>query len=533
MDPPRTKRQKVNVACDPCRNRKIKCDGIQPVCEPCKKKTASAAACTWKSGYGRSSAPDVPNSTQWTDLIPQPHANVPLSPNDRYQPPYRDNSGAPVRRRSSVLDLSQPVFHSPNVSQSPISPSHNRAASFAGDDSGRIYPPRDNAQSPEDVRSSGHSVHAIIGPALDEDSSEGYFGNSSAGGFMQSVKKLVYQKLHGTSAQLSSTPQVLNRTPPASGHYIVPPRPVEYVLPSRRRADLLMSCYWTYVHVLYPYLDKKQTENDYEKLWKADGSIIDERSFLCLINVVFALSSQIDESTPIAERQRSARVFYVRAREYLDIVETGSVCSVQSLLLLGQYYQSTSEPHPCWMFTGVAIRTAQSLGLQLADTSECAVDSRTRELFRKVWHGCILMDRVVSMTYGRPCMIGPRAARAVPLPLPIDEDYLAAGAPRNRGSQTQETFSVEFFVLSLNLYDIMHDIIFNFYSVNTPSSQPADHKYFGLMDQAENSVFEIDRKLSKWADSLPARFRVSMGEKPRNGTAEATLRRQAVILQQR
>ena len=294
-----------------------------------------------------------------------------------------------------------------------------------------------------------------------------------------------------------------------------------------------MSVHWTYVHVLYPYLDKLQTERDYEKLWRANGSIIDERSFMCLINVIFALSSQIDGSTPIEERQSCARVFYLRARELLDIEETGSVRSVQSLLLLGQYYQSTSEPHGCWMFTGIAIRTAQSLGLHLAETSENATDIRARELFRKVWHGCILMDRVVSMTYGRPCMIGPKAAQAVPLPLPIDEEYLATEIVQRQPGQTQKTFSVEFYVLSLTLYDIMHDILFNFYSVNGQSSQPADNKYFGFLDQEENSIFEIDRRLATWSDSLPDHFRITTLEKPTAGTLEATLRRQGVILHQR
>ena len=125
---------------------------------------------------------------------------------------------------------------------------------------------------------------------------------------------------------------------------------VEYVLPSRRRADALVLHYWKYVHTLYPYLDKVQTEEDYEKLWTKGGSIADEKSYLCLINVIFALSSQLDDTTPAEDRQKSAHVFYTRARGFLDIVETGSVRSVQSMLLLGQYFQATSEPHPCWIF---------------------------------------------------------------------------------------------------------------------------------------------------------------------------------------
>lgn len=78
-----------------------------------------------------------------------------------------------------------------------------------------------------------------------------------------------------------------------------------------------MSIYWKYVHVLYPYLDKRQMQEDYEKLWKGNGSIVDERSYMCLVNIIFALSSQVEELTPIEERAQSAYVFYTRARELL------------------------------------------------------------------------------------------------------------------------------------------------------------------------------------------------------------------------
>ena len=459
------------------------------------------------------------------------------SPSERHQSgaAYQGlNSQIAGGHRSSASDLIQPIFRSANTSQSCESPSapDSRETDFVESD---VTGPRQSQEAepqPEEVSPSEHSVHAIIGATLDEDSREGFFGSSSAGSFMQNVKKMVQQKVGGILEQPTASRHIHKQTPPALGHNTLQSKPVEYVLPSRRRADILMSHYWRYVHVLYPYLDKMHMEDDYEKLWKGEGSITDEKSYMCLLNVIFALSSQIDDSTLIEGRQQSAHVFYVRARELLDVVETGSVRSVQTLLLLGQYYQSTSEPHPCWIFTGLAIRTAQSLGLHLAETSECVADIRTRELLRKVWHGCILMDRVVSMTYGRPCMIGPKASLAVPLPLPIDEEYLVPEAVQGQSVQIQQTFAVEFYVLSLKLYQILHDMLFNFYSVNFQPCQPED-EYFGSLDQGQNSVFEIERRLSRWATSVPDRFRMTTGKKPQIGSVEATLYRQAVILHQR
>lgn len=368
---------------------------------------------------------------------------------------------------------------------------------------------------------------------MDEDSREGFFGSSSAGTVMQSVQKMVQQTIGGVSGQPSSQ-HVQTQNLPASGHKTMQQKPVDYILPSRRKADILTSLYWRYVHVLHPYLDKAQMQKDYENIWKADTPIVDERSYMCLMNVIFALCSQIDESTPIEERRQSAHVFYLRAKELLDIVDSGTVRSVQSFLMLAQYFQSTSEPHPCWIFTGLAIRTAQSLGLQMAETSERVTDIRTRELLRKVWHGCIFMDRAVSVTYGRPCMIGPRAASAVPLPLPLDEECFISGSLQGQPIQAQQTFTVEFYVISLKLYEILHDVIFNFYSVNMQPIQSTDgNEKSESLDQGQHLVFEIECRLSRWKETLPERFRVGTGGKPPSDNAEATLYRQAVILQQR
>ena len=37
-DQPKRKRRKIPVACDECRKRKTRCDGIRPVCAPCESK---------------------------------------------------------------------------------------------------------------------------------------------------------------------------------------------------------------------------------------------------------------------------------------------------------------------------------------------------------------------------------------------------------------------------------------------------------------------------------------------------------------
>jgi hypothetical protein len=329
---------------------------------------------------------------------------------------------------------------------------------------------------------------------------------------------------------------------------------IEYVLPTRRKADRLMGLYWKYVHVLYPHLEKEQTQHDYERMWNGSdddsncdpgsSSTSDEQSFLCLLNIIFALSTQIDTHMAFGDRARVAAMYYDRAYELMDIRETGSIRAVQSFLLLGQYFQSTNQPHPCWMFVGLGIRTAQSLGLHRAETSERAPDARTREILRRVWHGCILMDRVLSMTYGRPCSIGPKAIISVPLPHPMEQEYVLVeeeDARRyiNGAGRTRRLSLVDFYVLSLKLYDILDDVLFNHYTVDTPTGQQTRdggsyNEHLGRPSSERiPAVFELERKLSTWETGIPEHLRIRPRPAEAVGTVEAILYRQAVVLHQR
>ncbi|KEF63060.1 uncharacterized protein A1O9_01036 [Exophiala aquamarina CBS 119918] len=394
----------------------------------------------------------------------------------------------------------------------------------------------------ETVPSRCRSVHAIIGVIQYEDSKEGFFGNTSAGTFMQSVKRIVEQKYksctHGMSPDIG---RAHNHLPPLIPDRKSKHKQIEYVLPTRKKADRLMDLYWKYVHILYPHLDKEQTQKNYEQIWNGcdDNSVSDEQSLLCLLNIIFALSSQIDTQIAFEDRGSVAAMYYDRAYELMDIRDTGSIRAVQSFLLLGQYFQSTNEPHPCWIFVGLGIRTAQSLGLHQAETSQRVPDVRTREILRRVWHGCILMDRILSMTYGRPCSIGPNATNSVPLPRPMDQEYVPVGVDlryASRGTEGRPSF-VDFYILSLKLYDFLDDVLFNYHTVETPNDQqPRDALQNAHLGQCSTeritAVFELERRLSKWEASIPEHLRIH--KRPAGAVGvEAILYRQAVVLHQR
>lgn len=490
--------------------------------------------CTWETGISRMSLqPSIerlPSSNTRTQVDDQGTTVQSLKDLGQISSAINDASRSESQSgrqesRSCMVQLS--IY--PNAFSPSSSPPMNTFQSINAGRSGSVAHTQGELQF-NAVSPSENSVHAIIGSTLNGDGRVGFFGSSSAGHFMQNVKKMV--QLGNSRTQQTSQLNTAVQSVLASGHDTAESKPVDYALPPRRRADMLMSAYWRYVHVLYPYLDKPRVLEDYENLWRGNESIFDERSFICLLNAIFALGSQIDETTPAEERACFAYVFYTRARELLDITATGSVRTVHSFLLLGQYTQSTNEPHSCWIYVGLAIRTAQSLGLHLPETSQHVPDIYTRDLLRKTWHGCVLLDRVISMTHGRPCMIGPQAARAVPFPLTEDELYLSSGSLQPPPGRPKQSAEVGFFVQSLKLFEILHDVMFKFYSINCRQRKLVDvNKYFGSSDNNQSSIFEVERRILKWQQNIPDHLKV--GAKPQGDASASVLHRQAVILHQR
>ncbi len=468
----------------------------------------------------------------------QPHINISSDsfiPLNGHFPQLAENSRQVDASHSWSVGPGAPASANPHHGE--VNSSSRETASSQGPRAATspLQPQKTPGMSADSYSPEARSVHAIIGATADEYPGEGFYGSSSAGTFMQNVKELVEQRLGGVHSASEPLRGSENGFPSAMGPgNMHQQKQLDYVLPSRKKADKLMETYWTQVQTLYPYLDRSQVQDDYQKIWGGKGTVYDERSLMRLLNSMFALASQVDTSLPPEKRENAAAIFYQRVQELLVVVEPASVRSIQSYLILGQYFQSTIEPHHCWVFVGLAIRTAQSLGLHLPETSERMTHLPSRELMRKVWHGCILMDRILSMIYGRPSMIGSQSAMAVPPPLAVDEDFLSS-CGRQGSQQPQQPSVLSFYTYTLKLYEILHDVLFNFYFHSMQDIQTTGQrhdKFFGNSPTGHPSIFELERRLSRWQESVPDHLRI--GSYEGNTTADDTvLHRQAVILHQR
>lgn len=284
----------------------------------------------------------------------------------------------PKQLSGNKNEVTSPNYNRTSISRSTIAPASQLTPSQS---------PSSASAAPDP--STVDSMNAIVdGPSTE------YFGSSSAGSFTSQIKAALEGSLRGhhSGRERNHRLQATYRSSASNGRTSDASR---QVLPPRRLADEMMEIYWKFVAPLYPFLDRLHWDKCYSNIFAGVPIDGDEVLFIATLNIIFALSTQLMEHIDREKREEASNVYFERAREPMDLVlwDSGSLGLVQYLLLAGQYLQCTSSPHLTWMVVGSAARIAQSLGLHLPATSDSEPSRAQRELYRRVWHGCVLMDR--------------------------------------------------------------------------------------------------------------------------------------------
>lgn len=381
---------------------------------------------------------------------------------------------------------------------------------------------------------------------------QGFFGSSSAASFIRQIKQAVDKRVSSPCRRISDSVLGVAPSPSLVSAAKAKPSSVSnYVLPPRKTADSLMEVYWCYVFPLYPLVDGLHLRAEYMRIWTGETLQSEENMLMCTFNVIFALASQLADFILPEEREASADAFFSRAKDLFqfNLWNTGSAGLIQCLLLMAQYLQSTDSAHQCWIVTGLAVRNAQSLGLHLPQTVSRFRNPQEQQLARKIWHGCVLMDRyvrkgqnssdsplispsVIAMTFGRPAMISKASSTSVPLPDTVDEEYI----PETSGAQAEQPSDrpsvMAFYAKSLELYEILNDILLSLYNKSSHDETPEDmyDYYFDQeINQGERTIFDLDRTLTKWTRTLPLHLRDPLSSWSDN----IIFHRQSVVLRAR
>ncbi|OLN83341.1 putative transcriptional regulatory protein C530.05-like protein 4 [Colletotrichum chlorophyti] len=358
-----------------------------------------------------------------------------------------------------------------------------------------------------------------------------YFGSSSAGSFTNQIKAAIDARL-GSATESRGMKSSLFR-PSILHNDGGPESQADYVLPARKQADHLVDLYWYYVDPLYPFLDRQRFEHSYKALFAGTSIDADERIFVSIINIIFALSTQLMESLPPEQRDTSSQGYFTRAQDLLQLSlwDTGSIELIQCLLIMSQYLQSTNNPHQTWMIVGSSVRIAQGLGLHLPETALELSSEPERDLVRRIWHGCILMDRMIAITHGRPAMISDQLVSNAVLPSIPDSGARGENGAPPEAVQLHKLRYQGFFVKSLELYEVINQAVLAFYSTSSPMKPDTTANGVGQrpLDRHEldlGTALQLDQRLTKWEKGLPSFLTATEPETQ----LDEVFRRQAIIL---
>ncbi|CAG8048987.1 unnamed protein product [Penicillium salamii] len=311
------------------------------------------------------------------------------------------------------------------------------------------------------------------------------------------------------------------------------PFEMQFAIPTRKVADRLLNLYWDFVDSAYPWLDRPSIETAYETLWTKNGKLsMNEKALHCILNLMFATSCVASQGQPPLSRYQSSVEFFERAQELMsyELMDVYNFEIIQILLLTAVYLQHDKMPQKCFRNISTAIHIAQELGLHIPENIEVIEDPRERDLARQVWNGCVIMDRIASMTFGCDLKVPQSVAKQGLNSLVLNTTAANTGT-------TALPSKVNFYISFCRLHHIIGEVLETFY-ISKEASMPPDSTK-GLTGVKSNSIpfdkfaslFRIESDLKHWAGNLHPFFKMPSDFEDQTPTKHIT--REANVLRAR
>ncbi|CAG7951477.1 unnamed protein product [Penicillium salamii] len=560
------RRRKIALACESCRDKKVRCDGEKPICGPCVRRSYTVEQCVYKIDNARSASndeylkilherireleetctkggvavPPAPSQNGDEASESQMDEDVDLDPLDTQSRTSAAAEGllglgsTPVGPGSTSIPATSP-FQPPKLpAQRNISDTEDiyrtpRASQLSSDATrpraGSIYP-SPSISSHGNVTAMGAISVPEDDPGTDSPREQQYYGNSSVASFMRLAGEPMPLQSYMSALREGKNEAPLTQGSETGlwrdlGHPSVDLRFDDFSLPPRSLADHLLECYWDRVHCLFPFFHRPSFEQAYENLWGSNKSPKPELPqlniglggaydcgpnsivFHCALNCIFALGCHFSDIPP-SEREAAVYSFFLRAKRFvnLDLLDIGTIGVVQTLLIVSLLLQSTPYPNRCWNAIGLACRAGQGLGLHETTTHSSWKPLET-EIRRRTWHSCVIMDMIVSMTHGRPSM----TSHISPVPLPEMGIKSQASDPCELSGQPcdHKMGYLTFYVSTIELYKILESIlseVYNAWQTRSNSNQASSPRSSKICSL--DVLMELDDRLSAYEANVPS-----------------------------
>ncbi|KIW16440.1 hypothetical protein PV08_06492 [Exophiala spinifera] len=467
---PAYKRRRVALACKTCRNRKSRCDGSRPACRSC----------------------------------------VDLGQNCVYDRQDDSSHGDMNQRVSEIEDVLKELMdwrkaaeNSGLRSEPPPPPTSNSYhPGRSGSDAETEADQGLRVPDPVDLSLDGMTV---VADSLQESEST-FLGPSSNIYFLRQISNALSSPLVSPGVDDRHPQSMLSRPPSPRPRIRViataGSRPVDmYALPPRDHGLRLLELFFSDSGMLFPYIHQEELLASYQSAFMQRPLSISS-TFTCLLNAIFAMATYHSVRDDLDHRDAlvESDVFYSRAKllaSKLDL-EHANIQTVQALLLMHQYCLATQRSAQIWTSHAVTIRVAMQLGLHSASRLG-TFSPLEAEVRKRIWFGCIILDRTLSTTFGRPPAI-PNNFVKLPLPEYQTLDALSKGEAMESTASGPDFGTVCLFTATSDLYMLQGDIIADLYGNNLEDDP--------ILSEVEilRHVVDFEQKFLAWKRKLPSRL---------------------------
>ncbi|EJD01089.1 uncharacterized protein FOMMEDRAFT_88846 [Fomitiporia mediterranea MF3/22] len=505
--PIQLQRRRVWRACENCRRKKIKCDGIEPVCSQC---SAASTNCTWLQTKDRAALSRHYVQELEARLMHMEEVFKQVAPIVELIEKSPSGGQAPVQGIVEALKKQNGTTR--NQSVSPSRGPYGRRERALSEQSSSPLPKSPSVSSSKEDDEVSEAFGQLT---LDEHGHLRWIGGSSTMSLVQSFRALTSSPLHRVSPMEddphSPGPSANKLYFPASvffGKVHALPGPEEVEYPDRDLADKLIEAYFHRLHFLLPVVDKTTFLHAYNNLMdlKHDTNIVRAQTpFIALVFAVFACASRIVDDPRLNGKEDGGlgMVFYERALilHYIShpLIQ---IAHVQCIVLLSSFLCSVNCLPQAWLLVGQAVRMSQDLGLHRY-SRHVSMTPLEKQVRRKVFWSVYSLDRMLAMALGRPLGIEDSDCDAE-YPFEFDDEDLPEFFSGANIQRTQPSLMMGFVALC-ELYRIAGRVCRQIYGIDSFREHLEPEKVQELVEQA----MSLDAELLDWCNKLPATFKSS------------------------
>lgn len=369
-------------------------------------------------------------------------------------------------------------------------------------------PPAPNADNKSDTNLES-MVRAVAQMDVDESGHWDYHGHSSGLSFMRRMREQLgdlmgpdspatpFVKSRPKSLVLDS-PRSTVESPsehPSSPSNELPPKDVARQFCSNAVDDAA---------ALLKFIHKPTFWNSFERIYNtpSDNWTNEDQQFLPLLYSAMALGTLFgkDEQSNLNQVGYESAIqqgfaYFKSARHMMDIADCRDLTSVQAVIFMILFMQSSAKLSQCYAYVGVALRSALRMGLHRSYSGNWdPIEAETR---KRVFWVVRKMDVYVGAMLGLPQTLSDEDIDQV-YPAEVDDEYITREGinPMPEGQVSLMTA----FNAHTRLVNIVQKIVRKVYPIKVQTQQGQSDKSYTV---PFSSIRELESDLEHWKTTLP------------------------------